>query len=74
MYVDTSSTSFRVTPDRVKELILCFGEDRVLFGTDFPMWNARQEIDLLLSLGLPDRMLRKIFSGNILRLLGEGAE
>lgn len=70
VYVDTSSTSFVLPAERVKELLLIFGEDRVLFGTDFPMWPARHEIDLLLSLGLPERMLRKIFSGNILRLLG----
>ena len=69
VYVDTSSTSFKLPPERIKELILRFGEDRVLFGTDFPMWTARKEIDLLLSLGLPDGMLRKIFSENFQRLL-----
>ena len=70
VYVDTSSTSFRLPPERVKELIGVFGEDRVLFGTDFPMWSAQPEIDLLLSLGLPEGTMRKIFSENILRLLG----
>ena len=70
VYVDTSSTSFRVPAERVKEMILLFGEDRVLFGTDYPMWTAKQEIDLLLSLGLPDRTMRKIFRENALRLLG----
>ncbi len=70
VYVDTSSTSFVLPPERIRELILLFGEDRVLFGTDFPMWSAQPEIDLLLSLGLPERTLRKIFSENITKLLG----
>ena len=73
VYVDTSSSSFKLPPERIKALILLFGEDRVLFGTDYPMWSAKPEIDLLLSLGLPERMLRKIFGENLLRLLGEPA-
>lgn len=71
VYVDTSSSSFVLPPERVRELILLYGEDRVLFGTDFPMWDAKPEIDFLLSLGLSDTAYRKIFSGNLLRLLGE---
>ena len=71
VYVDTSSTSFKLPADRIRELISLFGEDRVLFGTDFPMWDAQPEIDFLLSLGLEDRVYRKIFSENLLRLLGK---
>ena len=70
VYVDTSSTSFRNPPEKVRRLIDAYGEDRVLFGTDFPMWLAQPELDVLLSLGLSDTALRKIFSENILRLLG----
>ena len=71
VFVDTSSTFFALPTERVRELIGVFGEDRILFGTDFPMWDARPEIDQLLSLGLSDAAYRKIFSGNILKLLGE---
>ena len=70
VYVDTSSTFFAVPAERVKEYIEIYGEDRVLFGTDFPMWRAIPEIEALLSLGLSDGALRKIFSENLLRLLG----
>ncbi|MBQ9264450.1 MAG: amidohydrolase [Clostridia bacterium] len=71
VYVDTSSSFFALSKERARELIDVYGEDRVLFGTDFPMWEAKPEIDYLLSLGLGDRALKKIFSGNFLRLLGE---
>ena len=71
VYVDTSSTFFAVPNERVMELIALYGEDRILFGTDFPMWRAIPEIQNLLSLGLSDTTLRKIFSENLLKLLGE---
>ncbi len=71
VYVDTSSSLFAVGPERMKELIGIFGEDRVLFGTDFPMWNAGPEIEALLAMGLSETALKKIFSGNIIKLLGD---
>jgi len=69
VYVDTSSSFFALDRDRVKELIALYGEDRILFGTDFPMWDAKPEIDYLLSLGLSETALKKIFSGNLSKLL-----
>ncbi|MBR1584838.1 MAG: amidohydrolase [Clostridia bacterium] len=70
VYVDTSSSFFALSRERARELIDLYGEDRVMFGTDFPMWTPQPEIDTLLSLGLSERALQKIFSGNFLRLLG----
>lgn len=70
VYVDTSSSSFVLPPERIRTLIDLYGEDRVLFGTDFPMWEPQPEIDFLLSLGLSDTAYRKIFSENIMKLLG----
>ena len=70
VYVDTSSSFFALSRVRARELIDLYGEDRVMFGTDFPMWTPQPEIDTLLSLGLSERALQKIFSGNFLRLLG----
>ncbi len=71
VYVDTSSTFFAVPNERVLELIAAYGEDRILFGTDFPMWRAIPEIQNLLSLRLSETALQKIFSGNLLKVLGE---
>ena len=52
-------------------MILRFGPERVLFGTDSP-WDgqgkARQDF---LSLALPDDVTEQVFSGNALRVLGE---
>lgn len=72
VYVDTSSTFFALSNEKVLDLIRLYGEDRILFGTDFPMWRAIPEIQNILSLGLSETALKKIFSENLARLLGEG--
>lgn len=68
-YVDTSSSFFAIGPEKGQRLIELYGEDRVLFGSDYPMWNVEKEKETLLSLGLSSQALKKIFSGNLLRLL-----
>lgn len=69
VYVDCSSTFFALEKEKVLELFDLFGEDRILFGSDYPMWHMKDEINTLLSLGLSDTALNKIFSGNILKIL-----
>ena len=69
-YVDTSSSFFALSKERARELIDLYGEDRVLFGSDYPMWNVQEEKETLLSLGLSEKALQKIFSENLLKLIG----
>lgn len=69
VYVDCSSTFFAVDQERALELFDLFGEDRILFGSDYPMWHMGEEIQTVLSLGLSDTALKKIFSENLLRIL-----
>ena len=70
-YVDCSS-SFPFIKDKNKavELIKAYGEDRVLFGTDYPMWSPKEEIDYFLSLDLTDEAKEKILSLNAKKLFG----
>ena len=70
LYVDCSSAMPFLTDDKIREYIRRYGEDRVLFGTDYPMWTGENEVPRLLSLGLSDEAYRKIFSENIIALLG----
>ena len=60
-YVDTSSTFHWVEPSKVKTYIRAYGSEKVMFGSDFPMWNVKPEIDALLSLNLEDREYEDIF-------------
>ena len=46
-----------------------YGYDRVLFGSDYPMWDPRTESAVLESLDLPQKALEDIFWNNAARLL-----
>lgn len=69
-YVDCSSTQGFLTPQRVKELIDGYGADRVLFGTDYPMWHASDELEQLQVLGLDEEELSLIFHKNAEKVFG----
>ena len=36
---------------RTRELCSIYGEDRMMFGSDFPMWNPASELQIFHSLG-----------------------
>ncbi len=64
LFVDTSSSSAFMKREEFGRLINAWGAERVLFGTDYPMWRADREIEALLSLNLPVADYRAIFSEN----------
>lgn len=64
VYVDTSSTLGFSGKENVIKAIEAFGEDKVFFGTDFPMWSYDEELRGLYSLGLKDSVLEKILHSN----------
>ncbi len=67
LYVDCSSSFYYMTDDEIRTVIDAFGVDRVLFGTDYPMWNAKTEVERLLWLGLCEADYKKIFAENAIR-------
>ncbi|MBQ5995699.1 MAG: amidohydrolase [Clostridia bacterium] len=71
LYVDCSS-SFAWLPDDgvVREIINRYGTDRVLFGTDYPMWSPSGELERFMSLGFGEEDNRKILSENAVRVFG----
>lgn len=68
-YVDTSSSFAMIGLARAKELINIYGAERVLFGSDFPMWNPETELDNFLNLKLSDKQNELILCDNAKRLL-----
>ena len=70
LYVDCSSSLYRLPPDAARRIISEFGADRVLFGTDYPMWSPASEIKSFLSLGFDDETNRKILGENARRVYG----
>ena len=70
VYFDTCSSLMFISTERAKELIDMLGYERFFFATDFPMWDARGEVERFLEIPLTDTEREAIFSGNIKGLLG----
>ncbi len=69
-YVDCSSSFGFENDCNFKELILRYGTDRVLFGTDYPMWSAKNELETFFSFELGEDVNRQILSENAKKLFG----
>lgn len=70
VYVDTSSSLYSITPEKAKEYINAFGVDRVMFGTDYPMWDVNDELKLIERVDISDSDREKIMYKNACRLFG----
>ncbi len=70
LYVDSSSTSYELGNEEILKLINMYGEDKILFGTDYPMWTPEVEVERFLSLDLGEKANKKIFSENAAKLFG----
>ncbi len=70
LYVDCSSSFYAIDKAAALRIIRSYGADKVLFGTDYPMWAAQPELDYLMSLGLSDEEYEKILSGNAIKVFG----
>lgn len=83
LYVDSSSsiaapgkhhglTPEIVHPDRTHmvRLIRAWGADKVLYGTDYPMWSLEEDIVAFLDLGLTPAENQAILADNARRVFG----
>lgn len=70
VYFDTSSTLAKLDRPTVLKIIRSHGVDKVLFGSDYPMWSHEDELERFNSLGLLQEEREKILWKNAQRLLG----
>jgi predicted TIM-barrel fold metal-dependent hydrolase len=68
LYVDCSSSFYQLAPEAALSIMRRYGAQRVLFGTDYPMWETQKELDYFLSLDLTDSERRLILSQNAEKL------
>jgi predicted TIM-barrel fold metal-dependent hydrolase len=54
-YLDMSSSMRFLGPRRTRELVEAYGYDRILFGSDFPMWTPTHELEVFRALGFSAR-------------------
>ncbi len=69
IYFDTSSTLGFVDLNYAKEIASHFDKDKLMFGTDFPMWDHKEELERFFALGFSEQDNRKILSDNFKRIL-----
>ena len=81
LYVDTSSSMATpakeygiepyvesLTPEHTATLIRRWGADKVLFGSDYPMWPQDADLDVFFAMGLSEEENRMILSENAKRV------
>ena len=69
-FMDMSSSMFMLGDRRTKELVNTYGTDRIMFGSDYPMWDPAAEFARFTSLGFSEGELEKLLLGNAERFLG----
>ncbi|MBE7035420.1 MAG: amidohydrolase [Ruminococcaceae bacterium] len=67
-YVDCSSSLYAMTPQKAKELMQAYGTNRVLFGTDYPMWKPEEELARFMQIELTEQEREDILYNNAARL------
>ncbi len=71
VYVDTCSSLYAMKPEDAVRVIRTYAPERVLFGTDYPMWDPREELDRFMKLELTDGERERILEKNADALLRE---
>ena len=69
IYLDTSFFFDYLPPAEVKELLINHRQDRLLFGTDFPLIDQGKDLSFLNSLDIPIGLKKKILFSNAAGLL-----
>lgn len=70
LYVDCSSCFGFIEKEKVYALMKKYGADRILFGTDYPMWAPEKELETFMSLNFSDEEREKILGLNAKKIFG----
>lgn len=69
VWYDTSSALWAMTVDYANEIIGKLGTERIMFGTDYPVMNPKEELERFFRLQLTDRQREEILWNNAIRFL-----
>ncbi len=70
VYFDTAYILRFIDEDKFKKILKKHGEDRILFATDSPWSDIKNDVDILKSFALDKKIENKIFYENAQKLLG----
>lgn len=68
LIVDCSSTFPFTDSETAKKAMDSYGYDRILFGSDYPMWSPEKELETFFKMGVPEQYLEAVLSKNAQRL------
>ena len=71
-WVDLSSSRQVMSTEQFLHYIDAYGADRVLFGSDFPIWDPKEEAEFFMHLPLKDADKEKIAYKNAEKILKRG--
>jgi uncharacterized protein len=69
VYFDTAASPFLYTPEIYRTVADLVGEERLLFGSDWPLLAPKRIIKEIQALGLPESTETRLLSGNARRLM-----
>ena len=67
--VDTCSSFYSLSPQTAADLIHAYGTDKVMWATDFPMWESESEMEMFDKIDLSKSERNQILYENAKRLL-----
>ncbi len=70
VYICTDAHSPKYWPESLVKYINSYGQDKVIFGTDFPVLKFKRTVDEIDSFGLKPAARRKLMHDNAARLYG----
>lgn len=70
IWVDTCSSLYALKPQAARDLIRAYGSKRTMFGTDYPMWPQKRELEMLARLELEEGEYEDIFWNTCAGLFG----
>ncbi len=70
VYFDTSSTLWKLPVDEANKMIKKHGVEKFFWGSDYPMWDHKGELEKFYKLDLNDEEREKILWKNAAELLG----
>ena len=74
VFIGTDAHSPKYWPESFVKYINSYGQDKVIFGTDFPVLEFQRTRDEIDNLNLRQEPKRKLLRDNVLRIYGLSAE
>ena len=70
VYMCTDAHSPKYWPESVIKFLNSYGQDKVIFATDFPVLRFKRTLDEIEDFGLKPEVRRKFLRDNVIKLYG----